>query len=60
MVKKDYSAIANILLANKPQEHWLNKYCQYKMIALSLADYFQAERTAFNRAKFLKACGISE
>lgn len=50
MIKKHYIAIAKILDTESTR-----KDVMYKM-----ADYFASDNPLFDKAKFLKACGITE
>lgn len=66
MSKKQFIAIAEILsvYSNIPEEMRGVDYLQEreftaKKIAESVADYFAKENPAFDRARFLKACGVA-
>lgn len=55
MTKKDYVAIAAIIV-----EHKNDRYRPAHTIALALAGYFATDNARFDRARFLRACGIEE
>ena len=58
MTRKDYELIAGVF-AGFAQITDINETIGAD-IAESLADEFEAENPRFNRARFLKACGVSD
>jgi len=59
MTKKDFELIAYAMLREKPADHWdANKRCQWQLDCNSLADSLMIANPRFDRARFLKACGV--
>ena len=61
--KKNYEAVAAVLAGSKrtgPElDGWDLGYEAHRInIADDLADYFAADNPRFDRARFLKACGL--
>lgn len=61
MTKKDYEAIARILATNSPQDADPKKSIRalvVSSIAQQFCGVFAADNPRFDRARFLKACGV--
>ena len=58
MTRKDFITVAQILnAANLPDVPEINQ--QTRILALSFCDVFQRDNPRFDRARFLKACGVT-
>lgn len=70
MTKKDYEAIARAFKSQREEmpasPHPGDKdaiavhHCTHFLIAATIADYCASQSPSFDRARFLKACGIEE
>jgi len=58
MTKKDYVLIAEAILDQRPEESWLNKAVQYKLMTRSIAQSLAQDNSRFNYNTFYKACGL--
>lgn len=65
MTRKDYELIAQVLATNRPRPSMYIAINDYKAakhihdsIVSDLADELQWDNPAFNRAKFVEACGM--
>jgi hypothetical protein len=59
MTKKPFEAIAEAMARQKPADHWdANKHTQWNLDVNALADMCAAENPNFDRARFLRACGV--
>lgn len=61
LTKKDYKAIAEIIVKTYPERCKTNDFCKGETFALSnivnqLADYFESDNSRFDRQKFYDAC----
>lgn len=56
MTKKDYIAIAAVIKVANNQ----GDTATCKFIARNIADVFQSDNSKFDRARFLRACGIED
>ena len=67
MTRQHFNAIAETMRENMPNENWLNKRQQWETDVRALADmchdasnFTPNGNRAFDRDRFLKACGIVE
>lgn len=60
MTKKHFEAIAVLLRSQKAQARTSDENVTVCVRAAQLADLFQSENPRFDRARFLKACGVTE
>jgi hypothetical protein len=67
MTRKDYQLIANVLKAHTPSrgvqaeaQTMLERAWTLRNIALTFAHELASENPRFDRAKFLRACGLSD
>lgn len=63
LTRKDYKAIARYISETKPANgmpvDWqAGCYAACERIGLLLANHFEADNPRFDRARFLKACGL--
>lgn len=57
MTRKDYVAIANVLKDSRTAVSRLE--VERKLLAEKIADVMAGDNPRFDRARFLKACGIA-
>lgn len=61
MTKKHFEALAAALKAEQPGTNWdPNKHVQYRLDVRAVADVCARFNPNFDRARFLKACGVEE
>ena len=58
MTKKNFEAIAAILNADRAVSSCEAERAKVLVIALSMSDYFLSQNPAFDRTRFLTACGF--
>lgn len=56
--KKDYIAIAAVIKAASETRPVMSPRGTREYIAVKVADYFATQNPAFDRARFLQACGV--
>jgi hypothetical protein len=56
--KKDYTAIAAVLKAHKPDPRAADFDGYWNHLVSALMDVFVADNSKFHRGKFLAACGV--
>jgi hypothetical protein len=58
MTKKDYELVARVLRMQQPHESLKPQMVQWLGDVDALADEFEVTNTRFDRALFLRACGV--
>jgi hypothetical protein len=58
--KKDFVAVAKILLENHRLAYGPDQKRIVHLIALEMAEHFSASNPNFNRERFMSACGMGE